>query len=233
MRHAHHTPHHRTLISPHLPPLHPSNLLTNGSDAVERLMSSYGEIAELAGYTARVSDMVQVLQDMSGQGGAVPEGKTDPLTQMALGRYEVAEDALIEFKDVSIVTPNDDVLVEHLNFAMGRCQHVIIIGPNGCGKSSLFRILCGLWPLRAGVIRKPPNAKIFYIPQRPYLPRGTFRDQIIYPHTLSEMEGTDEDLEKLLEGSAPHGHEHAWALTHIHRHVIFVTRTTHSTNIDT
>ena len=166
-------------------------------------MSSYGEIAELAGYTARVSSMIEVLQDMSSVTGQPqsPVGEATPLKQpQVMGRYEIAEDALIEFRDVSIVTPNGDVLVENLNFSMGRCQHVIIIGPNGCGKSSLFRILCGLWPLRAGVIRKPPNAKIFYIPQRPYLPRGSFRDQIIYPHSHSEMDGTDEDLEKLLEG---------------------------------
>jgi ABC-type uncharacterized transport system fused permease/ATPase subunit len=80
--------------------------------------------------------------------------------------------------------------------------HTMISGPNGSGKSSLFRILGNLWPIRGGILRKPHYAEIFYIPQRPYLPTGTLRDQIIYPHTeqdLTQSGITDEDLIKLLQ----------------------------------
>lgn len=44
--------------------------------------------------------------------------------------------------------------------------------------------------------------KLFYVPQRPYLPPGTLRDQIIYPQTkfvMHKNKVSDSDLARLLK----------------------------------
>ena len=112
------------------------------------------------------------------------------------------QDNIIKFEAVPLVTPNGDVLVRELTFEVKSGCNVLVCGPNGCGKSSLFRILGELWPSWGGKITKPPRGKLFYIPQRPYMTLGTLRDQIIYPHTYEEMKRrghTDNDLHHYLE----------------------------------
>ena len=76
----------------------------------------------------------------------------------------VVRDNLIRFDDVPLVTPNGDVLIESLNIEVPSGTNVLICGPNGCGKSSLFRVLGELWPLWGGQLTKPAKGKLFYVP---------------------------------------------------------------------
>ncbi|KAK3117741.1 ATP-binding cassette long-chain fatty acid transporter pxa2 [Teratosphaeriaceae sp. CCFEE 6253] len=179
-------------------------LLLSSSDAFGRLMFSYKEISQLAGYTSRVSTLLEVIADIQRghfEKALVSSASTEANASVLSGRGELEEGEDIRFQDVPIVSPNGDVLVKALSFHINRGDHLLIVGPNGCGKSSLFRILGGLWPVYGGKVRKPPSEDIFYIPQRPYLSKGTLRQQILYPDTLRDMREkkvTDADLVDIL-----------------------------------
>jgi ATP-binding cassette, subfamily D (ALD), peroxisomal long-chain fatty acid import protein len=165
-------------------------MLLSSSDAFGRVMFSYKEITELAGYTSRVSALLDVMEDVAAghfEKKLVSSASTEENAAVLRGRGQVEESETIEFTDVPIVSPNGDILVKKLTFSIRPGDHLLIVGPNGCGKSSLFRILGGLWPVYGGSVKKPKFEDIFYIPQRPYLSRGTLRDQIIYPDSLYEF----------------------------------------------
>ncbi|KAJ2000886.1 ATP-binding cassette long-chain fatty acid transporter pxa2 [Coemansia thaxteri] len=187
-------------------------LLLSASDAFGRMIYSYKEIVELAGYAERVTELLTVFSEVSrGQFVKTRVGESaekslqsgDDDVDIVNRRGQVVESADdVEFIDVPIVSPNGDVLVRKLNFHVKPGRHLLIVGPNGCGKSSMFRILGGLWPVYGGTLRKPSMSQIFYIPQRPYLPVGTLRDQVIYPDCAADMTAkgtTDADLLAILK----------------------------------
>lgn len=168
-------------------------------------MFSYKEVTELAGYTSRVATLLDVMDDIKAghfEKTLVQDESSSDQLQLMNGRGEIIESEDIEFINVPIITPGGSVLVPALSFSMHRGDHVLVVGPNGCGKSSLFRILGGLWPVYGGIVKKPPLSQVFYVPQRPYLSAGSLRQQIIYPDSLRIMRSkgiTDSDLFEILK----------------------------------
>ncbi|ORC84782.1 70 kDa peroxisomal membrane protein [Trypanosoma theileri] len=115
------------------------------------------------------------------------------------GSGEIARGEHIEFENVSLILPTREVLCKGLSFYVKPGMNLLIVGPNGCGKSSTVRLLGGLWPLESGRIIKPRNDQIYYVPQRPYMSSGTLRDQITYPQLSSEIGVSESTLLDCLE----------------------------------
>ncbi|CAB0038457.1 unnamed protein product [Trichogramma brassicae] len=200
------------------------NLLSSGADAVERLMSSYKELVALAGYSARVSEMFAVFKD-----AADCKYRRNVVTTCQTrtpNGVSIEEQSVVEFKDGNPIIKGTaspfvsskflylqlidfyyfQVLLEKATMAIHPGDHLIITGPNGCGKSSMFRIISGLWPLYGGVMHRPGKSytaktgrpALFYIPQKPYMTVGCLRDQITYPAECTKEEVSDEELIELL-----------------------------------
>ena len=175
------------------------------SDAFGRIMVSYKEIVELAGYTVRVSGLLQALEtaNKGHHGGSLTlTPGAEKRVNVTFDKGRVVSGSSIRITNVPIIAPNGDLLVKALNLSVREGEDLLIVGPNGCGKSSLFRILGGLWPVDGGIVEKPTYDKIFYVPQRPYLSRGSLRQQIIYPDDTGRMHAkgvSDRDLDRLLK----------------------------------
>ncbi|MFH4976556.1 hypothetical protein AB6A40_003265 [Gnathostoma spinigerum] len=185
------------------------------ADAAERLMTSYKSVAHLSGYTSRICEMFVVFEDARKQRFTqqfeeslmVEKEENEKSSELSIAPRAVAgevveEGNFIRLDNVSVITPCSKVIAEHVSFELHPGMHLMIVGPNGCGKSSLFRVIGGLWPLYSGYLQKPLHKDLFYIPQKPYMTLGTLREQVIYPDTESEMRQkgfSDSDLSHILD----------------------------------
>ncbi|RFP00969.1 ABC transporter ATP-binding protein [Komagataeibacter xylinus] len=89
-------------------------------------------------------------------------------------------DANLQVSGMDVFRPDGAALLRNVGFTLEHGQMTVVTGPSGTGKSTLFRVLAGIWPFATGTITQPDVAMMF-VPQRPYVPTGTLHRAITYP----------------------------------------------------
>ncbi|VEI44436.1 ABC transporter [Actinobacillus equuli] len=100
-----------------------------------------------------------------------------------------------------------------LSLAIDHNQWIRLKGKSGLGKSTLLRVLSGIWDYYEGEY-KQPNKPSLLVPQRSYLNEGTLADVLSYPNkncysdiemnTVLELVGLSAWQNRLMEVHAWH-----------------------------
>jgi len=137
-------------------------------DALSFFVQSYKEIAAWRAVVERLVGFERTLQSVHRQ------------TATGLRRVD-GRPGQLSVANVDLYRPDGQPLIANVNFSMARGDAVLLTGASGSGKSTLIRALAGIWPFGRGEIRMPKDARILFLPQRPYLPIGKLRDAVSYP----------------------------------------------------
>ncbi len=100
----------------------------------------------------------------------------------------------VRLHDVTMSLPDGTRLLDGADLTLTAGHSLVITGRTGSGKSTLFRVLAGIWPFGHGSVEIPP--KSFFLPQRPYIPLGTLRHVITYPNAVDAF--TPEEIGQAL-----------------------------------
>uniref|UniRef100_A0A8D0AV93 ATP-binding cassette, sub-family D (ALD), member 3a n=1 Tax=Sander lucioperca TaxID=283035 RepID=A0A8D0AV93_SANLU len=171
---------------PFLSVSHPRHLHSTHSELLEDYYQSGRMLLRMSQALGRI--VLAVFQDCTKKVNIRYESGSAEKLVLVPGSGQVTNrDNIIKFDHTPLATPNGDILIRDLTFEVRSGTNVLVCGPNGCGKSSLFRVLGELWPLFGGHLTKPERGKLFYVPQRPYMTLGSLRDQVIYPDTYEDQ----------------------------------------------
>jgi ABC transport system ATP-binding/permease protein len=100
--------------------------------------------------------------------------------------------ALLTLEDVHL-TVGDRKLLEGVALVVGEGQRIGLLGPNGCGKSSLLRIMAGELAPDRGDRTLRRDLRLAYLPQEPVLPP----DERVHDVVVRGIEGRGEVLRAL------------------------------------
>lgn len=105
----------------------------------------------------------------------------------------------IEFKNISFSYTEDQKLIENFSFRAEKGKRIAIVGPTGCGKTTLINLLMRFYDVKSGEIliddenvltytRKDYRSRFGMVLQETWLRNATIRDNIALGQDVSEEE---------------------------------------------
>lgn len=158
-----------------------------------------GQLFEISGAYWYVHSALSYLIDSFGkiaQWQAVTDRLREFYTQLAANHKEITprpaaiiagNHKTVAMKNLTVLSPAGQVLINDLTLELSPGESLLITGPSGCGKTTLLKTLSGIWPFFAGKITLPTAEKMLFLPQKPYLPIGSLRKAILYPHSVADV----------------------------------------------
>jgi vitamin B12/bleomycin/antimicrobial peptide transport system ATP-binding/permease protein len=148
--------------------------------------SVHGALSYLINSYTTIASWNAVLNRLTGFTGAVE--RVEALRDREELRRAHSPARHLQVKSLSVFLPDGKTLLSDVNLDLPPGASLLITGPSGSGKSTLLRALAGIWPFARGTVFMPENAKVMFLPQKPYLPLGSLRDALFYPYTPEDAQ---------------------------------------------
>ncbi|XP_075610013.1 lysosomal cobalamin transporter ABCD4 isoform X13 [Balearica regulorum gibbericeps] len=147
-----------------------------------QLIDLSSTVTDVAGYTHRIGELQETLLSL---GRKKKDNYSEAKASWDLDSSHSGEDTAFLLERVTLSVPSSGkLLIKDLSLRISKGNSVMIVGNTGTGKTSLLRVLGGLWESTQGSIKMltcfGPQGVVF-LPQRPFFTDGSLREQVIYP----------------------------------------------------
>ena len=112
----------------------------------------------------------------------------------------------VVLQNLTVHTQTGSPLLTDIHLQARSPEWVLLEGRSGIGKSTLLRVLAGLWPYYHGSFSLEGNRLFF--PQRPYLPADTLRQTVSYPYAACQDDHLIQTVLEQVGLSSPTGRLH-------------------------